>query len=389
MSFTRIRPLEQLFVLFDLFCVLIMPYFCSVFWTLIIHLKFYNILIMCKLNSILVLAALAVFITSGCTGGAETVKTEKIIPVRTLIVSGLEAINEHNYVGTAEESFAISMSFSLMGTVEKVAVSEGQRVSKGQLLAALNSGTVQNTYDVSNSMLKQAQDAYDRLASLHKKGSVTDIQFVEVETGLQQAKSMEAIALKNLEDTKLYAPFTGIISKRSIEEGANVMPGVAAFKLVSIDEIDIKVPIPENEIGSISVGQSAIVTIPAMNNAEYTGRVDKKGVEANPISHTYDIRVRIKNPQLSLMPGMVGKVALQSETDSEQIIVPNRVVQITHDGKHFLWIADGSSAKRRFVTVGSLANGGVVIAEGLKIGDRVIVDGYSKVSEGMQISIIQ
>ena len=344
---------------------------------------------MCKLNSILVLAALAVFITSGCTGGAETVKTEKIIPVRTLIVSGLEAINERNYVGTAEESFAISMSFSLMGTVEKVAVSEGQRVSKGQLLAALNSGTVQNTYDVSNSMLKQAQDAYDRLASLHKKGSVTDIQFVEVETGLQQAKSMEAIALKNLEDTKLYAPFTGIISKRSIEEGANVMPGVAAFKLVSIDEIDIKVPIPENEIGSISVGQSAIVTIPAMNNAEYMGRVDKKGVEANPISHTYDIRVRIKNPQLSLMPGMVGKVALQSETDSEQIIVPNRVVQITHDGKHFLWIADGSSAKRRFVTVGSLANSGVVIAEGLKIGDRVIVDGYSKVSEGMQISIIQ
>ena len=342
-----------------------------------------------KINSILCLITMTVIILTGCTGKTETVKTEKVIPVKAITVSGSETMAERNYVGTVEESFAISLSFSLPGTVEKVAVSEGQRVSKGQLLAALNSGTVQNAYDVANSTLKQAQDAYNRLSELHKKGSATDIQFVEVETGLQQAKSMEAIALNNLEDTKLYAPFSGIIAKRSIEEGANMMPGVAAFKLVSIDEIDIKAPIPENEIGNISVGQSATVTIPAVNNAVYTGRVDKKGVEANAISHTYDIRIRIKNPQLSLMPGMVGKVSLQSETDSEQIVVPNRVVQITHDGKHFVWLADGSTAKRRFVTVGSLANNGVVIADGLKAGDRVIVDGYNKVSEGMQISIIR
>ena len=331
----------------------------------------------------------AVIFLAGCTGKTETVKTEKIIPVKTLIVNGSETMAERNYVGTAEESFAISLSFSLTGMVEQVTVSEGQRVSKGQMLAALNSGTAQNAYDVSNSTLQQAQDAYNRLSALHEKGSVTDIQFVEVETGLQQAKSMEAIARKNLDDTKLYAPFAGIIAKRSVEEGANVMPGISLFKLVSIDEIDIKVPIPENEIGNISIGQSATVTIPAVNNAEYIGRVDKKGVEANPISHTYDVRIRIKNPQLLLMPGMVGKVSIQSEAEGEQIVVPNRVVRITHDGKHFVWTTDGSTAKRRFVTLGALANDGVVIADGLKAGDHVIVDGYSKVSEGMKISIIQ
>ena len=344
---------------------------------------------MCKLNSIPGLAILAIIMATGCSGGTETVKTEKVILVRTISVSGTNATTDHSYVGVAEESFALSLGFSMIGTVEQVAVSEGQRVSKGQLLATLNSATVQHAYDATNSTLKQAQDAYDRLSALHKKGSVTDIQFVEVETGLQQAKSMEAIARKSLEDTKMYAPFAGIIAKRSIEEGANVMPTFSAFKLVSIDEIDVKVSIPENEIGNISVGQSAIVTVPAINNTEYIGRVDKKGVEANPISHTYDIRIRIKNPQSALMPGMVGKVSLQSDTDGEQIVVPNRVVQITHDGKHFVWLTDGSTAKRRFVTIGSLANDGVVIADGLSSGDRVIVDGHNKVSEGMKVSVIQ
>ena len=341
-----------------------------------------------KLNTILCLAIFTVILAS-CSEKTEMTKPEKVIPVRIITLSSSSATINHSYVGVAEESFALSLSFSLTGTVERILVSEGQRVNKGQLLAVLNSATVQNAYDITLSTLKQAQDAYDRLAKLHEKGSITDIQFVEVETGLQQAKSMEAISRKNLEDTKLYAPATGVIAKRSIEEGANVMPGIAAFKLVSVDEIDMKVPIPEGEIGGISVGQSAIVTIPAVNNAEYIGRVDKKGVEANPISHTYDIRVRIKNLQTKLMPGMVGKISLQSETVNEQIIVPNRVVLITHDGKHFVWLTDGSVAKRQFVTVGSLANDGVVITSGLKIGDRVIVDGYSKVSEGMKISVIQ
>ena len=344
---------------------------------------------MSKLYSLLCLSVSAAIMMTGCSARKETAKAEKIIPVRILTLNASVASLEQTYVGVAEESFALSLSFSLSGTVERILVSEGQRVSKGQLLAELNSATVQNAYDITQATLRQAQDAYDRISTLHKKGSVTDIQFVEVETGLRQAKSMDAISRKNLEDTKLYAPAAGIIAKRSVEEGANVMPGVSAFKLVSIDEIDLKVPIPEAEIGSISLGQWALVRVPALNDEEYRGRVDKKGVEANAISHTYDIRIRMKNPQAKLMPGMVGKVSLQSEAGSEQIIVPNRIIQITHDGKHFLWLADGSTAKRQFVTVGSLAADGVIIAEGLKTGDRVIVDGYSKVSEGMKISIIQ
>jgi len=339
-----------------------------------------------KLHSILSLATAAIFLVTGCTGRTETAKTEKVIPVITMAVNGTTTTAECNYVGTAEESYAISLSFSLPGTVEKVAVSEGQRVNKGQLLAVLSSGTAQNAYEVAHATLKQAQDAYNRLKSLHDKGSVTDLQFIEVETGLEKAKALDAIASKNLEDTKLYAPFAGIIAKRSVEEGANVLPGISLFKLVSIDEIDVKTPIPENEIGAIHTGQTATVTIPALNNMEYRGVVHKKGVEANPVTRTYNIHIRLKNTQSELMPGMVCKVFLAPDNTEQLIVIPNKSVQIAPDGQRFVWLAEGNVAKRRFITTGALTDYGITVVNGLSDGERLITQGYNKVSEGMKVT---
>jgi RND family efflux transporter, MFP subunit len=345
---------------------------------------------MVKLNIVSRLATIcALLFIIGCSSRQEKTTTPKIIPVRVMEIATSSAVSGYNYVGTVEESFSLALSFSLPGNVQQVLVSEGERVQKGQLLAVLNSGTSQSTYDATLASLKQAQDAYDRLYKLHQSGSLPDIKFVEVETGLQQAKSMEAITRKNLADCKLYAPQSGIISKRSIEPGTNILPNASVFTLIAVDKVDIKSSIPENEIGAIRLGQTATIVVPALGNREFHGKIGQKGVTANPVSHTYEVRIVVDNPQLSLMPGMVGKVSIMNEVDSNRIIVPNRTVLITHDGKHFVWIADGSAAKRKFVIVGSLSNDGVVIEEGLKAGDRIIVDGYHKVSEGMQISIIQ
>ena len=200
---------------------------------------------------------------------------------------------------------------------------------------------------------------------------------------------MEAIAKQVVEDCKLYAAMNGVIAKRSVEEGANVMPGLSVFKLVSIDEIDVKVSIPENEISEISTKQPATVTVSALGNTQYKGTVYQKGVEGNPVSRTYEIRIRLKNPQSELMPGMVCKVFLQNDCEDEKIIIPNRSVQIAPDNRQFVWIADGNIATRRFITVGSLTNYGVTVESGLSEGERLIVEGGDKISEGTKIIITQ
>jgi RND family efflux transporter MFP subunit len=274
-----------------------------------------------------------------------------------------------------------------MGTVEQVLVDEGQKVKKGQLLATLNTATAENSYQAMQAQLEQAQDAYDRLTKVHANGSLPDVKFKEVEAGLQQAKSMAAISKKSLDDCRLLAPCDGVIAVRSVEAGTNATPGITAFKLVSIDRVHVKISVPENEIGSISEGLNTNVTVPALNNTVFTGKIEMKGVEANTLSHTYEAKIAIANPQKTLMPGMVCKVRLVQDDATAEIVVPNGAVQIASDNRHFVWLTDNGQAKRRFVTTGNLTNDGIVVKNGLQTGDRLIVEGYRKISEGMSISI--
>jgi RND family efflux transporter MFP subunit len=325
---------------------------------------------------------------SACNNNkAKQSETEKVIPVKVLSVVSSTASTERNYVGTVEESIAISLSFSTLGTVEEVFVYEGQKVSKGQLLATLNNTTAQNSLNVATAQLNRAQDAYDRMVKLHDNGSLPDIKFVEVESGLQQAKSQVAIARKNVDDCKLFAPRNGVIATRSVESGVNIMPNMTAFKLVTIDKVFVKISVPENEIGTTNEGQSAKVNVPALDDEIFTGKVELKGVTANTVSHTYEVKIGIVNPQLRLMPGMVCKVFLEQDGQVSTIVVPNRAVQTSHDGKRFVWIAVGDKAQRRFVEIGGLSNFGVKVESGLSENEQVIVEGYQKISEGTKISI--
>ncbi|MDR2848059.1 MAG: efflux RND transporter periplasmic adaptor subunit [Bacteroidales bacterium] len=320
---------------------------------------------------------------SGCRNKKETA-AEKVIPVHLAEVVAENISLGHHYVGTVEEAQSLSLSFSIPGNVDKVLVSEGQKVKKGELLVILNRGNLQNTYDAALSMLHQAQDGYDRLLQLHDKGSLPDIKWVEIQTDLQKAKSTEAIARKNLEDSRLYAPCNGVVSNCAIEPGENVTPNIGILTLMVVDKVNVKMPVPENEISSIRIGQPARVTVPATGDSVFYGKVEGKGVSANPVSHTYEVRINIDNSRWQLMPGMVGKVYLQ-ESDTRRIVVPARTVQLSHDGRHFVWLADGSAAKQQFVQTGDLTVGGVIINEGLQEGDLLITDGYHKVSEGMKI----
>ena len=338
-----------------------------------------------KIYSKLGFAAIAICFFATCSNKKGTEKQEKIIPVKVMEIAATNTANTQNYIGTVEESTAVSLAFSSMGTVEQVYVSEGQRVSKGQLLASLNTTTAENSYQMMLAKQQQAQDAYDRLVKLHENGSLPDIKFVEIETGLQQAKSMTAVAKKNLDDSRLYAPRDGVIAIRSIEPGSSVMPGMAAFKLVSIEKVNVKISVSENEIGKIAEGQQAKVQVPALNNTVFTGKIGTKGVVANAISRTYEAKISIDNPQAQLMPGMVCKVSITDNAKTEEIIVPNQTIQIAADGSRYVWLADGDVAKRQFVKIGGLNDNGIVVAEGLSVGDKIIVEGFQKISEGMRI----
>ncbi|MCE5226801.1 MAG: efflux RND transporter periplasmic adaptor subunit [Porphyromonadaceae bacterium] len=323
----------------------------------------------------------------GCNGAKEEPVSDSAVPVKVIEIESAEALSHHDFIGTVEESFASSLSFSISGNVEQVFVSEGDPVKKGQILAKLDEKVMQNAYNAAKASSVQAQDAFNRLTSLHEKGSLPEIKYVEVQTQLEQAKSMEQIAGKNLKDCSLYAPFSGVIAQRSADIGINVLPGVQVFKLSKIETVDIKISVPENEISSIMIGQPVRIRVSALENQEFAGKITEKGIQANPLSHAYDVKINLHNPQSKLMPGMVCNVMLTPANRLNGILVPNSAIQIEHTGKRFVWVASKGMAARCYVETGEMTNDGVVVSGQFAEDGKIIVEGMQKISEGMKIEI--
>jgi RND family efflux transporter MFP subunit len=325
----------------------------------------------------------------GCSDKSENFNNG-IIEVETAQVKQIDGSEVLSYSGTIEESESIPLSFSVVGSVAKVLVSEGDFVKKGQLLAVLNDETYKNAYDMSLATLKQAEDAYNRLLPMYKNGNLPEIKLVEVETGLQQAKSASLIAKKNVDDCKLYSPVDGIVGKRSIEPGMSAVPNLTSITIVKIEKVFAKVPVSESEISSIKKGDKAKIKIAALNNSEFIGAVEEIGVMADPIAHTYKVKIGIENKTHQIKPGMICNVALykNKSNKAEGLFVPNRAVLVDEQGRNFVYVVNNNKAVRKYVKTGKLLSNGIEITEGLNDGEQIVVAGQQKLVDNSSVHIV-
>ena len=331
----------------------------------------------------IVLAAAALTACSGdtATGGAE----RGAVNVEVTRVKAATADRTSRYSGTVEEGSGSLLSFAVEGTVNNVLVDEGDRIGKGQLIATLDTEQRAHNHAAAQAALAQAEDAYARMEELHGKGSLPEIKWVEAQTALKRARAAEQMARRQLADCRLYAPFGGVISKKFVEKGQNVAAGTQVVKLVAVGRMKVKISVPENEMAQISIGQKADVTIEALGGAPMQATVAEKGVAADPLSRSYDVKLSLPKADRKMLPGMVADVALQDGSSSAACILPAHIVQIDEQNNEFVWLAVGGKAVKRIVTVGGFTAEGVTVTSGLADGDMVITAGAQKVSEGMRV----
>ena len=325
---------------------------------------------------------------SACSTGEGNRKPSTEIAVKTRTVGYAENGTDKEYVGVIEEEMSAAVSFPVLGTIDRIYVSEGQRVAKGALLAELNAHNLTSMHTAASAMLKQAEDAMERIQMLYDNESLAEIKYIEMQTDLEKARSAEAIARKNLEDSRLVAPFSGIIGRKTAEAGENVLPNQAVLTVLRIDDVKVKVSVPEKEVNAVALRQPASIRVSALDGETFAGSVAEKGVVADPISHTYTIRLAVDSPSGRLLPGMVCNVVLAGDDGEQAIIIPNRCVQKTPDGETFVWtVADGHAVKN-VVRTGKQVTGGVEVFGGLSAGDEIITEGYQKVSDGLKVTVL-
>ncbi|MBB3186600.1 efflux RND transporter periplasmic adaptor subunit [Microbacter margulisiae] len=335
--------------------------------------------------------AVVVSLLYGCNGHSSDSQSQRSMPVKVLTVEPSTINIGQEYVGTIRESVSIPLSFATAGTVSAVNVSEGQTVSQGTVLAKLDEKSYKSSYQIALAKERQAQDAYNRLSQIYKKGSLPDVKMVEIESDLQQARSTAQLARNSLSDCVLKAPTHGVIGKRMVEPGMNVLPDVEVLSLLKIEKVNAVVPIPENQIANIQLGEQATVTVAALNNESFTGKITEKGVEADPLSHTYAIKIALSNKEEQLRPGMVCNVVITPQSAQPMITVPQTAIMIDTNNQSYVYVAnkDGRTVHKQVIQVGeAVGNGNVAVMAGLSNGDKIVVEGNQKIDDQSLIQII-
>ena len=307
--------------------------------------------------------------------------------VKTEMVSSASEMTGQTFVGIVEESEGTAVSFTGMGVVKRMLVNEGQAVAKGQLIAEMDDTQARNLLNGAEAQMNQANDALERYKILHDNGSLPEVQWVEIQSKVAQAKSQYEVAKKNLADCRLIAPVSGIIGKKLVGAGETAMPSQAVVTVLDINKVKVKVAIPEAEVSDITASTPSVINVEAAQKQVSGGKIEK-GVQADALTHTYEIKINVQNADRKLLPGMVASVRFNGQLtiDNGQLFLPVTSVQRRADGSMFVWtVAKDSTAHRTTVTTGNTQGNRITIDSGIENGQRVVTEGYQKLSEGTKV----
>lgn len=331
---------------------------------------------------------LTILMVSSCT---ENKGHDAKAPTRVTTQEVMSSNSNHGqtYVGIVEENEATAVSFTSMGVVKRMYVNEGQHVRQGQLIAEIDDTQARNVLEGAEAAMAQANDALGRYTMLHDNGSLPEVQWVEIQSKVAQAKSQLEVARKNLGDCRLVAPVSGIVGKKFIGVGETAMPSQAVVSILDISSVKVKVAVPEAEVAAISADTPTSISVEAVNGSFVGGKIEK-GVQADAMTHTYDVRIFVANDERRLLPGMVATVKIEEGgNDAEgtvQLLVPVEAVQKRADGGLFVWTVNAdSTVHRTSVSIGATQGNNIVISEGLASGQRIVTEGYQKLSENNKV----
>lgn len=315
---------------------------------------------------------------------------EKVLKVVTGKASIEEIGSDSYYIGTVEASEQVPISFTVPGTIEKVYADEGQMVKRGQKLAELINTSFKSSLKLAQAQEKQAKDAYDRLSKVHEEGSLAEIKFVEIESKLQQAESMMQIAEKNLSDCLVKSPISGVVGRKNIEAGANVMPSSPIMTIFKIDQVMVKISVPENEIPNFKIGNKAKIRIPALGNFKSDGVIKELGMVANMISHTYDVKISVQNKGLKIRPGMVCNVYFENEKNQSLLSIPNNAILTDNSQKYvFILNSDNNTVRKQEIETGNFIGNNIVVKRGISQNDNIIIVGQQMLYNNAKVSVLR
>lgn len=360
-----------------------------------------------NMNNLITIFLLFLFILSCKDNGDIDIQRPLITGVTIAEVNPTEVDVYYKSSGTIMAKTISDISSRIMGTVTSIEVKEGDRVAEGELLLTIDDRDMVHKVRAAEQGYKELSKAleaakqnkhllnitYERYKSLYDekalskqemdeietKKKVADIEFERAQSALERGKATFQESQINLDFTRIKSPVSGILTEKNVEVGNTAVPGIPLLKVEDNSSFRLEVAVDEKLLKKLQVGMLANVYINALNR-NVTGQISEMVPVVDPGTRTFLIKIDLKSEE-PLRTGLYAK-ALISNGKREAILVPEDAIVEKGQLDGVYTVDDEGIVNYRLIRVGASFSGGMEVLSGLKEGDRIIVDGIEKVTDG-------
>lgn len=311
------------------------------------------------------------------------------------------------FSGVTKAELEANLSFRVSGRVEAVPVKVGDKLKKGQLVARLDS----NDYAVlleqaraelasSKASLRSAEAEYDRTIGLYEKRNASKSQLDTTRANAESAKAQVKANNQQVESarlqvsyTNLYSPEACVVSSIPVKENENVSSGQEVASVNCGKKIEVEVGVPESYIDAVTENQAVNVTLTAMDQKVYTGKVTEISSGSSDQAAAFPVTITLDGEHEGLRAGLASEVEFTQSNGQEEAFFILPVTAVAHDnqGDFAFLLMPGADkqgeVKKAYVEVKDIVQQGVRVTKGLSDGDKVVTAGVTVIRDGMKVKV--
>ncbi|WP_171013530.1 efflux RND transporter periplasmic adaptor subunit [Chitinivorax sp. B] len=308
----------------------------------------------------------------------------KAVPVRTAVVQSGQIAQALTAIGSLRANESVVLRPEVAGRITQIHFREGQQVKRGALLFSLDASEQEAQLKATQVDGELAKDRLKRLQSLKQDNYVSQQALDEQQSSDQQARAKIALDRARLAKTRIAAPFDGVLGLRQVSPGAYVQPGQELVKLEDDSVLKVDFRVPEAFINQLGAGKAIQIVVDAAPGQEFTGSISAFDTTVDEKTRSLLVRASTLNITGQLKPGMFARIRIPLARPMA-VIVPEQAIVAKGGSSLVFRVVDGKAVPAK-VTLGNRRPGEVEVTQGLKAGERVVVEGQIKLQPGAAVT---
>ena len=278
------------------------------------------------------------------------------------------------------------------GILTAVYVKEGQKLSKGQILAKIDEGSMRQQLNQLQIQANLAKTTFERQERLWNQKIGSEIQFLQAKSNYEaQQKAVNQLEVQ-IAKTNVKAPFSGVIDDVITEQGNMVSAGLSELiRIVNLNDMYISTDVPETYITNVTTGKSVEVFFPVLGET-VDSKVRQTGNYINDANRTFNVEIAVPNNDKNIKPNLTARLKINDYTNPEGILIPQSIISENAEGAQYVYVLqtqnDGKTiAKQQIIKTGKTQGDNIEILEGLDADTQLIDEGARSVKDGQVVRV--